>query len=193
MPRPGSCISTENAAGEGISDLNRKAEAMRTAQELVLYIENNQERFYRLAYTYVKNREDALDIVHDAIVKALQSYDGLRNPEYAQTWFYKILINESLSFLRKNRRLISLEDLPASPIPQTGASPEEVKDEYLDLYAAVDKLPPDMKTIVVLRFFEDMPLGEIAEITSVNLSTVKSRLYRALKHLKLDMEVMDHD
>lgn len=144
-----------------------------------------------MAYTYVKNREDALDIVHDAIVKALQSYDGLRNPEYAQTWFYKILINESLAFLRKNRRLLSLEDLPVSPLPRDETSPET--DEYLDLYAAVDKLPPDMKTIVVLRFFEDMPLSEIAEITSVNLSTVKSRLYCALKHLKLDMEVMDHD
>lgn len=166
---------------------------MGTAQELVLYIENNQERFYRLAYTYVKNREDALDIVHDAIVKALQSYDTLRNPAYAQTWFYKILINESLSFLRKNRRLISLEELSDAPLAHAEAPPEMIQDEYIDLYAALDKLPPDMKTIVVLRFFEDMPLGEIAEITSVNLNTVKSRLYRALKHLKLDMEVMDHD
>ena len=166
---------------------------MGTAQELVLYIENNQERFYRLAYTYVKNREDALDIVHDAIVKALQSYGALRNPEYAQTWFYKILINESLAFLRKNRRLISLEELSGFPFPHAEASPEMAKDEYIDLYAALDKLPPDMKTIVVLRFFEDMPLGEIAEITSANLNTVKSRLYRALKYLKLDMEVMDHD
>lgn len=166
---------------------------MGTSQELVLYIENNQERFYRLAYTYVKNREDALDIVHDAIVKALQSYDTLRNPAYAQTWFYKILINESLSFLRKNRRLISLEELSDAPLVHAEAPPEMIKDEYIDLYAALDKLPPDMKTIVVLRFFEDMPLGEVAEITSVNLNTVKSRLYRALKHLKLDMEVMDHD
>lgn len=166
---------------------------MGTAQELVLYIENNQERFYRLAYTYVKNREDALDIVHDAIVKALQSYDTLRNPAYAQTWFYKILINESLSFLRKNRRLISLEELSDTPLAHAEAPPDMIKDEYIDLYAALDKLPPDMKTIVALRFFEDLPLGEIAEITSVNLNTVKSRLYRALKHLKLDMEVMDHD
>lgn len=61
---------------------------MNSAQELALFVENNQERFYRIAYTYVKSREDALDVIHDAIVKALQSYHTLRRPEYAKTWFY---------------------------------------------------------------------------------------------------------
>ena len=83
---------------------------MNSAQELALFVENNQERFYRIAYTYVKSREDALDVIHDAIVKALQSYHTLRRPEYAKTWFYRILINECNSFLRKNRCLLSWED-----------------------------------------------------------------------------------
>ena len=131
---------------------------MKRARELVLLIENEQERFYRIAYSYVKNREDALDIVHNAIVKALQSYTGLRRPEYTQTWFCRILINESISFLRKNRRFVPLEEIQE-----------------------------------ILRFFEDMKLDEIAEVLSANLSTVKSRLYRALKLLKLDMEVLDDD
>lgn len=164
---------------------------MEEVQELALFVETNQERFYRVAYTYVKNSEDALDIVHDAIVKALQSYRTLRNPEYMQTWFYRILINESLSFLRKNRRVISLEELPSSQLPLEAQPADGIKDEYIDLYAAVDNLPPDLKTIIILRFFEDMKLEEISNITSTNLNTVKSRLYRALRHLK--MEVQEHD
>lgn len=164
---------------------------METAQELALLIENNQERYYKVAFSYVKNREDALDIIHNAIVKALQSFHTLRNPEYAQTWFYKILTNECISFLRKNRKVIPLEDLQAPP--PAGDLTDIHKDEYIDLYAAIDKLPPDMKTIVILRFFEDMKYEEIAEITSTNLNTIKSRLHRALKHLKLDMEVLEHD
>ena len=166
---------------------------MGPARELALLIENNQEKFYRVAYAYVKNREDALDIVHDAIVKALRSYGTLRNTEYAQTWFYRILINESISFLRKNRRLIPWGDLSDTPFPSPTSPPDMLKDEYLDLYAAIDKLSPELKTIVVLHFFEDMKLSEVAEITSTNLNTVKSRLYRALKNLKLDMEVLEHD
>ena len=90
---------------------------MGAAQELALLIENNQERYYKVAFSYVKNREDALDIVHNAIVKALQSFHTLRNPEYAQTWFYRILTNESISFLRKNRKVIPLEDLQTPQLP----------------------------------------------------------------------------
>lgn len=161
---------------------------MEPVRELVLLIEHEQERFYRIAYSYVKNREDALDIVHNAIVKALQSCPSLRSPEYAQTWFCRILINESISFLRKNRRLVPLEE-----VQEAADDPQPEHEAYLDLYTALDKLPPESKTVVILRFFEDMKLDEIAQVLSVNLSTVKSRLYRALKLLKLDMEVLDHD
>ena len=164
---------------------------MRDAQELVLFVEENQERFYRIAYSYTKNREDTLDIVHTAIVKAFQSYGTLRRTEYAQTWFYKILVNESIAFLRKNRRVISLEDIPVS-LP-TESPGDACKDEYIDLYAAIDKLSPDMKTIVLLRYFEGMKLEEIAAITSTNVNTVKTRLYRALKKLRLTMEVLEDD
>lgn len=173
--------------------LFRKDNVMETAQELALLIEDNQERYYKVAFSYVKNREDALDIIHNAIVKALQSFHKLRNPAYAQTWFYKILTNECISFLRKNRKMIPLEDYQTPHLPPAGDLADIHKDEYIDLYAAIDKLPPDMKTIVILRFFDDMKYDEIAEITSTNLNTIKSRLHRALKHLKLDMEVLEHD
>ena len=173
--------------------LDRKAEEMRSAQELSLFIETNQARFYRVAYTYVKNREDARDIVHNANVNALKSYATLRSPEYAQTWFYRILINESISFLRKKRPAVSLEELSAPQLQPAAAASEAVRDEYLDLYTAVDKLSPDLRAIVILRFFEDMKLDEIAEITATNLNTVKSKLYRALRQLKLEMEGFDHD
>lgn len=125
---------------------------MNSAQELALFVENNQERFYRIAYTYVKSREDALDVIHDAIVKALQPYHTLRRPEYAKTWFYRILINECNSFLRKNRCLLSWEDGLAQQASENLF--DIYKDEYIDLYAAVKKLSPDMKTVVVLRFLK---------------------------------------
>lgn len=166
---------------------------MDALQELISFIENNQERFYKIAYAHVKNRDDALDIVHNAIVKALQSYHSLRNSKYAHTWFYRILINESLMLLRKNKRIISLEELPPPQLASSLSSDGVMPDRYIDLYAAIDRLPPNLKTIIILRFFEDMKFDTIAEITSVNLSTVKSRLRRALALLKLDMEVLDND
>ena len=59
----------------------------------------------------------------------------------------------------------------------------------MDLYAALEQLSPEMKTVILLRFFEDMKLEEMAEVLGVNVNTVKSRLYRALRLLKADLEV----
>ena len=144
----------------------------------------NQEKYYRMAYTYVKNREDALDIVHDAIVKALQKVHQVKNPMYLETWFCRILINQSLSFVRRRKNTLNLEEV--EPF-----SREEDWTGRVSLYDAIDRLPPKLKTVILLRFFEDRPFEEIARITAQKESTVKARVYKALQLLKLDMEDMD--
>lgn len=161
---------------------------MNTEQELARLITENREKYYRVAFTYVKNKEDALDILHDAIVKALQKIHQLRGRSYLETWFYRILINECISFLRKRRELLCLDELPQLPPAE-----EPDRDQYLTLYEAVDRLPPRLKTVVILRFFEEMKFDEIAEITAAKQSTVKARLYKALKILKVDIEGTDYD
>ena len=79
-------------------------------QQLSDYIVAHQEEFYRLAYSYVKNRDAALDVVQESIVKALAKSDTLRRPEYLKTWFYRILLNESMNHHRRAKRLVPLED-----------------------------------------------------------------------------------
>ena len=151
-----------------------------THQRLTDYIVAHQEDFYRLAYSYVKNRDAALDVVQESIVKALSKSDSLRNPEFLKTWFYRILLNESMNYYRHNRRLVSLEDsgLPDTPAPQGDHATR------LDLRAAIDRLEPREQTIIRLRFFQDMKLEEIAQVTETNLNTVKSRLYKSLRKLR---------
>ncbi|WP_130869869.1 RNA polymerase sigma factor [Intestinimonas massiliensis (ex Afouda et al. 2020)] len=151
-----------------------------THQRLTEYIVAHQEDFYRLAYSYVKNRDAALDVVQESIVKALSKSDSLRNPEFLKTWFYRILLNESMNYYRHNRRLVSLEDsgLPDTPAPQGDHAAR------LDLRAAIDRLEPREQAIIRLRFFQDMKLEEIAQVTETNLNTVKSRLYKSLRRLR---------
>lgn len=76
---------------------------------LTEYIIENQQKFYRVAYTYVRNRENALDVVQNAVCKALENYGSLKREDAMKTWFYRILVNESLNFLRKNKREIVCE------------------------------------------------------------------------------------
>ena len=79
-------------------------------QQLTDYLVAHQEDFYRLAFSYVKNRDAALDVVQESIVKALAKADTVRRPEYIKTWFYRILLNESMNHYRRTRRLVPLED-----------------------------------------------------------------------------------
>ena len=144
----------------------------------------NQEKYYRMAYAYVKNREDALDIVHDAIVKALQKVHQVKSPMYLETWFCRILINQSLSFVRSRKNTLNLEEV--KPI-----SREEDWTGRVSLYDAIDRLPPKLKTVILLRFFQDMKFEEIARITAQKESTAKAQVYKALQLLKLDMEDVD--
>lgn len=148
-------------------------------QLLVEHILNGQTEFYRLAMSYVKNRDAALDVVQEAIVKALSKVDTVREPAYLKTWFYRILINEAMNHFRRNRNLVSLEEVMAD----RAAEPRD-PGERLDLYDAIDRLSFPEQTVVKLRYFEDMKLEEIAQATGANLNTVKSRLYKAIRKLK---------
>ena len=154
------------------------------AQEIyeraVSHILENQDRFYRLAYSYVQNRDGALDVVQNAIVKGLEKCHGLRNPDALKIWFYRIVVNESLQYLRENRRETPEEELPERPYR------ESAYDRDRELYEEVLRLPEPMKTVVILHFYEDLTLKQISEITGVNLNTVKSRLYSALRRLRKD-------
>lgn len=62
------------------------------------------QKLYRLAYSYVHNENDALDIVQESAYKAVKNSHTLKNPQYAGTWIYRIVINESISFLRKQKQ-----------------------------------------------------------------------------------------
>lgn len=148
------------------------------------YVIENKEKYYRLAYSYVKNKEDALDIVQESIYKAISSLSTIENPEYIKTWFYRIVINTSLDFLRKQKKIIITDD-ETLEFYSPGAD-----DNYgdIDLQKALEELPPNYRSIIILRFFEDLKIEEIADILELNINTVKTRLYSALKKLRISLE-----
>ncbi len=137
----------------------------------------NYAKYYKLAYSYVRNESDAQDIVQEGAYKAILNCSSLKNDACADTWIYRIMINEALTHLRKKKReFIEVDNLP-----------ESVTDTYqdIDLYHAIEALEPLDRTILTLRYFEELKLEQIARITEQNVNTIKSRLYRSLKKLRL--------
>lgn len=148
------------------------------------YILDNQASHYRFAFSYVKNKENALDIIQESILKALRSIDSLKEISYLKTWFYRILINTAISFLKKNKREYLLEDEALHlHLPK-----QEDEAPHLDLYEAINHLSPMYKTIILLRYFEDMKINDIAEMLGENSNTIKTRLYAAHRKLRIEME-----
>ena len=152
-------------------------------EALAAYIRENQARLYRLAFSFMRNSDDAMDVVQDAVVKAFEKEGTLRDRETMKTWFYRILVNTCIDSLRRRKRLVYTD----ADLERADASQEERVLESVTLYQALDRLPQEMKLVVTLRFFEDMKLSEIAQVTGAGVNTVKTRLYRALAQLRLTM------
>ena len=153
-------------------------------KQIADYIISNKEKYYRVAYSYVKNADDALDIMQESIYKAVSHIDSLQDINYINTWFYRIIVNTSIDFLRKQKKVIPVED----EILENFISESNDEYENFDLQKAMDDLPEKYKSVVVLRYFEDLKIEEIAEILNENINTIKTRLYKALKLLRIKMD-----
>ena len=141
----------------------------------------NYEKYYRMAYSYVFCEQDAMDIVQEGAYRAILKSDLLKQPEYVDTWICKIVINEALRFLKKNK----LASVDMESLPEQGKE-DEVED--IDLQRALEELDNQERAIVVLRYFEEEKLENIGKTMNLNVNTVKSRLYRAMDKLKKYME-----
>lgn len=155
-------------------DINRK-------ELFIEYIKENQENFYRLVYSYVNNPDTTLDLIQESIVLGLKNIEKLKEPQYIKTWFYRILVNTCLSYLRKNKKLPQFEVLCDNIQDRDNCFDEVKRKEILDIISTLD---PELKTIVFLKFYEEMTFLEISKVTKVNVNTIKSRLYKALSILE---------
>ena len=155
---------------------------MTKEETLTSFLIETQARSYRLAYSVLHNRDESLDAVQTAVCRALEHQDSLRDPGAVKTWFTRILMNACNDLLRQRSRVV--------PFPENGEEPfgEDPEPSDETLARRVDALPREMGTVIKLRFYEEMTLKEIGEVTGQNISTVKSRLYAGLRKLRVAME-----
>jgi RNA polymerase sigma-70 factor (ECF subfamily) len=148
-------------------------------------LEPIKDKLYKIAVMYTRNEYDALDCVHDSIVKAIQSIDTLKKPQYFSTWITRITINTCKDHLRKNKNTsaYATADLEDELIYNNSNI-----DENIDLYMALDSLNEKEKELIAMRYMNDMSTRDIAEATHAPVGTVRSRLSRTVKKLRLYME-----
>ena len=151
---------------------------------------------YALAYRQIGREEDARDICQETFLRAFRALKGFRSEAKFSSWLYRIAINLSRDWMRRERRTpvvqppedVDLMDLAAAREPS-----ESIEDLVArhDLSRAVEKamalLPDDQRTAIVLKEYQGLTFQEIADLVDCPLSTVKTRLYQGLTVLRREL------
>lgn len=142
-------------------------------------IRQNQEYLYKMAYLYTENQQDALDVVGTAILKGWQHIRSLKNPQWFRTWITRILIRCAQDI---NKKVIYFNSIDEVEIPERceGISLEET----WDLRNAVGQLPERYRNVIILKYFCELSVQEIAYILDIPEGSVKAYLSRGRNELK---------
>lgn len=147
-------------------------------EALLMLIMQQKQDYYRLAYTYLGNDEDAMDAMEDMIVIIYENIDRIRKPEAFYSWSKTILVNCCRKLLRKKKNLLSWE--------ATGEESHEVfpqLDQQMALEKQLSLLNEKHQEVLKLRYYLDLDYQQIADTLKIPLGTVKSRISTGLMKL----------
>jgi RNA polymerase sigma-70 factor (ECF subfamily) len=172
-------------------------EACRRGEQdaFALLFEAYRDRVYSIALRYAGDRSAALDIAQDAFLKVLSHIRQFRADANFETWLYRIVVNSCLDHHRRRRRLMPVLHgvLDRAMAGRRTVLHEMVERERdTEVQDVIRKLPPEQRIVVLLRYMEDLPYEQIAEITGCSKGTVASRLNRAHKVLERRLAHLRH-
>lgn len=142
-------------------------------------IAGHQEYLYKMAFLYMGNQEDALDLVGSVVLRGYQNIHRLKHPEWFKTWLTRILINLARDEKKKALYYVDISEVQVSEV-NTGISVEE----KCDLEEAIRRIPDKYQVPVILKYFSGMSVKEIAYVTGNPEGTVKACLSRGRSELK---------
>lgn len=158
-----------------------------------------QQRIIILVSRFVRNQSDALDVTQEAFIKAYRALPNFRGESAFYTWLYRIAVNTAKNYLAVQSRRPSGNNYDVSEIEQIEgadalkeqATPENIllKDELqATVLKAIEDLPEDLKTAIMLREIEGLSYEEIASVMECPIGTVRSRIFRAREAIDNEMK-----
>ena len=180
-----------NFSANARNDFNLVSKAKEGDQKAYAEImQRYKDSIYFMALKMVNNKDDAMDLTVETFAKAFENLEKYK-PEYAfSTWLFRIATNNSIDFIRKKRlNVVSLDTLTEEQgedkylqVRAEGLNPEETsirKQESEKLKNMVEQLPLRYRTLIILRYYEELSYEEIAKQVDIPIGTVKAQLFRA--------------
>ena len=143
-----------------------------------------REPVYKIIYTIVNNKENAIDILDEVIYKSYTNLHTLKQSEYFKTWIIRIAINESKNYLKKNSKVIYIEGY------EKEKSIDNI-DERLDFEKALNKLETNIKSIIILKCYLNFTFDEISIILDKPTGTNKTWYYKGIDKLKAIIDAQE--
>jgi RNA polymerase sigma-70 factor (sigma-E family) len=146
------------------------------------FVVDRSGALFRTAYLLTGDRHAAEDLVQSALVKTAAKWRSLRDPAAIEGYVRRVMYHEQVSWWRRRSRVaeVSTGWLP----DQTDDGHADVVDLRMVMRAALSRLTPRQRTMLVLRYFEDLSETEIARVLGVRVGSVRSQIYRSLERLK---------
>ncbi len=147
-------------------------------EEFAARVQEIREQLYRTAYGYLGNAHDSLEAVDEAVYQGFRARKKIRQPEFFTTWMTRILIRVCYRELKRRTRQQEV------PVEEQGA------EDYdgLPLREAIERLPEELRQVIVLRYFTGLTQAEAAQALEIPQGTVVTRQRRALALLRVELE-----
>lgn len=171
-----------------ITTIRKAAEGDLPAFNVLINVYKSQ--VYYLCLKILQVKEDAEETAQDVFVKLFRELKKFRGQSKLSTWVFRITYNECISKIRKNRKHQHHENIEDCDISYIEKSYEKIeqKEKSAILDAALNELDVDSKAVVIMYYYHDKPVGEIAEIAGMSQENVKTKLFRARKRLLYVLE-----
>ena len=140
-------------------------------------IETCSNMMYRVAWSILRNETDVQDALQDAVLKAWEKRDKLREEKYFRSWMTRILINVCYDTQRIHRKIVPLDKIPV----QSTSAPDP------DLAMALEALPEKLRLPLVLCYSERMTYEEAADVLRIPVTTLRGRIRRGKKELRKEL------
>lgn len=148
-------------------------------EALLSLVMEQKHAYYKLAYVYMKNKEDALDALEDMILVLYENIHRLRKEDAFYSWSKTILVNCCKKYLRRSKKIVALEE-----VEQSFTESYEMTEQRIDLEQHLERLGEHHQEVIRLHYFLDLDYQSIADLLKIPIGTVKSRLSIGIKRLK---------
>jgi len=150
------------------------------------------KRTYAVAYNILRRKESAEDITQDAFIKAFQNLHQLKDAAKFGAWLAVIASNLARNYLKREKKVILTDEQPEQAVDQESAGTEDSALHNMEMNRirrAIRELPADYYQVIVLQYYHDLKVEEIADMLQIKSGTVKSRLFRARQRLAEILEL----